>query len=54
MIIWDASVFYYYFTNKIFANYDEDPNKVIYRNLNGYAFSKGVSLNASLASNRKF
>lgn len=50
MIIWDASLFYYYFTNKIIANYDADPNKVIYDNLKGYAFSRGGALNASLAS----
>lgn len=50
MIVWDASVFYYYFTNKIVANYDLDPNKVIYNNLTGYAYSQGASLNASLAS----
>lgn len=54
MIIWDASVFYYYFTNKIIANYDADPNKVIYDNLSGYAYSKGGSLNASLASTGNF
>jgi outer membrane receptor for ferrienterochelin and colicins len=54
MIIWDASTFYYYFSNKIFANYDLDPNKIIYDNINGYAFSKGVSLNASLASPGNF
>lgn len=39
----DASVFYYYFTNKIIGNYDLDPNKVIYKNLNGYAENKGAS-----------
>lgn len=56
MIIWDAGLFYYYFTNKIYANYDLDPNKVIYDNLDGYAFSRGASLNASLANpgNLKF
>lgn len=54
MIIWDASVFYYYFTNKIYGNYDADPNKVVYDNLHGYAFSEGVSLNASLASPGNF
>jgi len=41
----DASVFYTYFTNKIIADYDSDPNKIIYDNLNGHAVSKGVSLN---------
>lgn len=54
MIVWDASVFYYYFTNKIVANYDLDPNKVIYNNLTGYAYSQGASLNASLASPGNF
>ncbi|MBA3662681.1 MAG: TonB-dependent receptor [Bacteroidetes bacterium] len=54
MIIWDASVFYYYFTNKIYANYDADPNKVIYDNLHGFAFSRGLSLNATLASTSNF
>jgi len=54
MIIWDASAFYYYFTNKIYANYDADPNKVIYDNLHGYAFSRGGALSASLASAGNF
>jgi outer membrane receptor for ferrienterochelin and colicins len=54
LIIWDATAFYYHFTNKIFANYDEDPQKVIYDNLDGFAFSRGGSLSASLASNGNF
>lgn len=54
MIIWDASVFYYYFSNKIYGNYDIDPNKVIYNNLNGHAYSNGASLNLSLASPGNF
>jgi outer membrane receptor for ferrienterochelin and colicins len=54
MIIWDAGVFYYYFTNKIYANYDIDPDKVVYNNLSGYAYSRGGSLNATLASTDNF
>lgn len=50
MIVWDLSLFYYHFFNKIVANYDEDPKLVIYRNLNGYAFSRGFSLNATLST----
>lgn len=50
-LTWDATLFYYYFTNKIVANYDNDPNKVIYDNLNGYAFSKGFSVSAALVNN---
>jgi outer membrane receptor for ferrienterochelin and colicins len=45
----DASVFYTYFTNRIVADYDTDPNKIIYDNLDGYAVSRGVSLNAEYA-----
>ncbi len=50
MLIWDASAFYYHFLNKIFANYDSDPQLVLYENLDGYAFSRGGSLNLTLAS----
>lgn len=41
----DASAFYTYFTNKIIADYDSDPTKVIYNNLDGHAVSRGFSLN---------
>jgi outer membrane receptor for ferrienterochelin and colicins len=41
----DASAFYTYFSNRIVADYDTDPNKIIYDNLGGHAVSKGVSLN---------
>ncbi len=41
----DATVFYTYFTNKIIADYDTDPNKIIYDNLEGHAVSRGISLN---------
>src|SRR5690554_489392 len=41
----DASVFYTYFDNKIIPDYDTDPSLIIYDNLDGYAESKGISLN---------
>jgi outer membrane receptor for ferrienterochelin and colicins len=41
----DASVFYTHFTNRILPDYDTNPNQIIYDNLDGYAVSKGVSLN---------
>lgn len=41
----DASTFYTYFTNKILPDYNADPNKIVYDNLDGYAVSKGLSLN---------
>lgn len=54
MLVWDGTIFYYHFTNKIYANYDVDPNKVIYRNLDGYAFSRGISLNLNFANPSPF
>lgn len=44
----DASAFYTYFTNRILPDYDTNPNQIIYDNLNGYAVSKGISLNVDL------
>lgn len=43
----DASVFYTYFNNKITPDYETDPDKIIYDNLDGYAVSQGISFNAS-------
>jgi outer membrane receptor for ferrienterochelin and colicins len=37
-----------WFTNKITADLDTDPEKIIYDNLNGYAVSAGVSVNADI------
>ena len=47
----DASVFYTYFNNRIVGDYETDPNKIIYDNLNGYAQSRGLTLNLDLAFN---
>ncbi|MDZ7879053.1 MAG: TonB-dependent receptor [Saprospiraceae bacterium] len=41
----DASLFWTYFDNKILADYDTDPNKIIYDNLKGYGISQGLTLN---------
>ena len=43
----DASAFYTYFDNKIIPDYETDPTKIIYDNLDGYAISKGISLNTN-------
>lgn len=43
----DGSVFYTYFTNKIIGDFTTDPDKILYDNLNGYAISKGITLNTS-------
>ena len=41
----DASIFYTYFSNRILPDYETDPNKIIYSNLDGFAESKGISTN---------
>lgn len=41
----DFTTFYTYFNNRILPDYDTDPNKIIYDNLDGYAISKGLALN---------
>lgn len=38
-----------YFNNRIIADYDTDPNKIIYDNLNGFAESMGLSTNFDIA-----
>jgi outer membrane receptor for ferrienterochelin and colicins len=45
-INFDATVFYTYFFNKIIADYDTDPEKIVYQNLDGYAENAGISLNS--------
>ena len=44
----DLSVFKTQFSNKIIPDYDTDPNKIIYANLNGKSISQGVSLNFNI------
>lgn len=41
----DATAWHTYFTNQILPDYDTDPNQIIYRNLDAYAVTQGVSLN---------
>ncbi len=44
----DAAAFYTYFDNKIIPDYDTDPNKIIYANLDGYGVTRGASLNLDM------
>ena len=50
----DASLWYSHFTNQIIPDYDTDPDKIIYKNLHGYAASKGATLNAELNIGNRF
>lgn len=47
----DATAFYTFFNNRIIPDYETDPNKIIYSNLEGSAVSQGVSLNADITFN---
>ncbi|MFN4314842.1 MAG: TonB-dependent receptor plug domain-containing protein [Chitinophagaceae bacterium] len=47
-IQWDVSAWYSHFRNQIIADYDTDPQKIIYDNLEGHARSSGVSLNTNV------
>ena len=53
VIEWDASLFYYHFTNKIVADYDTDPNLIIYDNLKGHSFSRGAALSMAYEPGNK-
>lgn len=50
----DLSVFKTQFSNKIIPDYDTDPNKIIYANLNGKSISQGVSLNFNILAPEGF
>lgn len=44
----ETTAFYTRFSNKIVSDYEADPNKIIYDNINGYALSQGISCNADI------
>jgi len=46
--VMEFSSWYTYFTNQILPDYDTDPNKIIYSNLNGYSKTMGVTGNVDL------
>lgn len=50
----DLSLFNTQFSNKIIPDYDTDPNKIIYGNLDGKSISQGVSLNFNMLASNGF
>lgn len=44
----ETTAFYTRFSNKIVSNYETDPNKIIYDNIDGYAVSQGISCNTDI------
>jgi len=47
----DLSAFYTYFNNRIIPDYLTDPNLIIYKNINGYGVSRGLSMNVDFDFN---
>ncbi|PRZ26174.1 TonB-dependent receptor [Flavobacterium granuli] len=47
----ETTAWYTHFTNSIIPDYDSNPNQIIYRNLDGYAVTKGISTNADFVFN---
>lgn len=47
----EFSSWYTHFSNVIFPDYETNTNQIIYKNLNGSAVTKGISLNADLTLN---
>lgn len=45
----DATSWFTYFNNRIIPDYSSDPNKIFYDNLDGFAVSKGISMNVDVA-----
>ena len=50
----DISAWYSFFHNQIIADYETDPNKIIYKNLDGHAISKGITINAETNIRQRF
>jgi outer membrane receptor for ferrienterochelin and colicins len=42
----ETTAWYTHFSNSIIPDYDSNPNQIIYKNLDGYAVTKGISTNA--------
>jgi outer membrane receptor for ferrienterochelin and colicins len=47
----ETSAWYTHFANSIIPDYDTNPNQIIYKNLDGYAVTKGISANVDLVFN---
>jgi len=44
----ETTAFYTRFSNKIISDYETDPDKIIYDNIEGYAVSQGISTNVDV------
>ncbi len=53
VINFDVSAFHTWFSNRILPDYDTDPRKIIYSNLEGSAISRGFSGNIDVVANNR-
>jgi outer membrane receptor for ferrienterochelin and colicins len=49
----ETTAWYTRFSNSIIPDYDTNPNQIIYKNLNGYAITKGISINMDIVFNNR-
>ena len=47
----ETTAWYTRFSNSIVPDYDTNPNQIIYKNLDGYAVTKGISTNVDMVFN---
>jgi outer membrane receptor for ferrienterochelin and colicins len=47
----EITAWYTHFSNSIVPDYDSNPNQIIYKNLKGYAVTKGISTNLDMVFN---
>ena len=47
----ETSAWYTHFANSIIPDYDTNPNQIIYKNLDGFAVTKGISANVDMVFN---
>jgi len=47
----ETTAWYTYFTNSIIPDYDTNPNQIIYKNLDGYSVTQGISTNVDVVFN---
>lgn len=48
LLHFELAGFYTYFSNKIIADFETNPNQIIYENLDGYSIPRGISVNLDL------
>ena len=50
----DIDIFYTYFSNKIIPDYEQNPNLIVYENLQGFGITRGISTAINHSFNKNF